>query len=285
MIPCISQATTLHSSFEDDLIGYERSGFRAVELWLTKLEIFLKDHPIAEVRRHLSDRGLRPLGAASQGGLFTTHGAASDEAWSQFQRRLDLIAELEVETLIVTADIPAGIDLGALSQLTDELARAVQYAQERRIRLALEFQRGAGFCASLDTTIALIAQSGCVPGSLGVCFDVFHYYNGPSKLEDLGYLNTENLAWIQLSDLAGVPRELAGDSDRILPGDGDYQWEPIVSRFREIGYGGAVSLELLNPQLWQAPVERVADLGYQSICRVLGLDPLAGLVAGSDPTP
>ena len=37
-----------------------------------------------------------------------------------------------------------------------------------------------------------------------------------------------------------------------------------------IGYDGYVSLEVLNPQLWQVPADRVADLGYQALCRVLG---------------
>ena len=67
-----------------------------------------------------------------------------------------------------------------------------------------------------------------------------------------------------------VPRELAGDSDRILPGEGDFQIGPILDHLGRIGYDGYVSLEVLNPQLWQVPADRVADLGYQAVCRVLG---------------
>ncbi len=56
---------------------------------------------------------------------------------------------------------------------------------------------------------------------------------------------------MQLSDLIGVPRELATDADRILPGEGDFQLRPIVEQLRSIGYDGWVSLELLNPTVWQ----------------------------------
>ena len=104
---------------------------------------------------------------------------------------------------------------------------------------------------------------------MGVCLDVFHYYTGPSKSEDLSRLSRENLAWVQLCDVSDTPRELARDSDRILPGDGSFPLGPIMEQLSEIGYDGFVSLEVLNPQLWQVPADRVADLGYQALCRVL----------------
>ncbi len=72
---------------------------------------------------------------------------------------------------------------------------------------------------------------------------MFHYYLGPSKFEDLGYLTVENLFHVQLADLAQLPRELATDADRILPGDGDFLLEPIVGtcadRLCRAGGGGA----------------------------------------------
>ncbi|MFO0846156.1 MAG: hypothetical protein U0797_27895 [Gemmataceae bacterium] len=48
-----------------------------------------------------------------------------------------------------------------------------------------------------------------------------------------------------------MARELADDRDRILPGEGDFRIELIVAQLRRIGYDGLVSLETLNPNLWQ----------------------------------
>ena len=110
----------------------------------------------------------------------------------------------------------------------------------------------------------------CGSPNAGVCLDVFHFQTGPSKLEDLGGLTRENLAWVQLCDVSGTPRELAGDRDRILPGDGDFPLGPIVAHLGRIGYNGFVSLELFNPHLWEVAADRVADLGYRALCRVLG---------------
>ena len=37
--------------------------------------------------------------------------------------------------------------------------------------------------------------------------------------------------------------------------------DPILAALRRIGYAGAVSLELMNPMLWQSKPSQVAELG------------------------
>src|SRR5690606_34917008 len=104
MEPCISQATTLSTRFEDDIPAYSRSGWRAVELWLTKLEAFLASHSIAEARTLLDGEGVRPVAASSQGGVLLSSGAGRQEHWDLMRRRLDLLAELNVPTLVLVPD-------------------------------------------------------------------------------------------------------------------------------------------------------------------------------------
>jgi sugar phosphate isomerase/epimerase len=268
MVPCINQVTTLDTSFDDDLTAYAQAGWKAIEIWLTKLETALRTQSVADVKKKLEDAELMPLGASSQGGLLSSRGAAFDEHRDQFLRRLELARELGVGTMILTPDFVTTPDDAELGHAIATLARAAQTAESHGIRLALEFQKSSKFCASLDTTLALIAQ--CGAANVGVCLDLFHYYTGPSKFEDLAYLTAENLAWVQVCDLAGTPREVAGDSDRILPGEGDFQIAPILDHLQQIGYTGAISLEVLNPTLWSIPVDRVADAAARSMANLLG---------------
>jgi 2-keto-myo-inositol isomerase len=267
MIPCISQATTLGTPFEADLPAFANAGWPAAELWLTKLEEFLRSHSIDEAKRILADNGIAALGAAGQGGLLLSRGEARAVHWDHFRRRLEILQALGVKTLVVAADFTAEPTGDDLSRAAGSLAEAGAIAAPHGVRIALEFQKGARFCASLDTTLALIAQSGAE--NVGVCLDLFHYYTGPSKFEDLAYLTRENLAWVQVCDLAGVPRELARDADRVLPGDGDFQIGPILEHLGRIGYDGGVSLELLNPQLWEVAPVALADAGLRAMARVL----------------
>jgi sugar phosphate isomerase/epimerase len=268
MRPCISQVTTLSTTFEDDLSAYARGGWSAVELWLTKLETFLESRTVADARALFDEHRLSPVAASFQGGLLFSRGEERDVHWEHFRRRLGILRELAIPTLIVAADFsrePAAEDFG---RACAALAEAAELASDSGVRIALEFQKGAKFCASLDTTLAFIAQSGAE--GVGVCLDLFHYYTGPSKFEDLAYLTADNVAWVQVCDLSGTPRELAADGDRILPGEGDFQIGPIMDVLGGIGYAGHVSLEVLNPQLWRVAADRVADAGFQATRRVLG---------------
>ena len=70
-------------------------------------------------------------------------------------------------------------------------------------------------------------------------------------------------------DVAGVPRELASDADRVLPGDGDFQLDAILKQLHRTGYDGWVSLELLNPTLWQVKPAQLAELGLAALRRLL----------------
>jgi sugar phosphate isomerase/epimerase len=268
MKPCISQATTLSTPFEADLPAYARAGWSAVELWLTKLETYLEAHTVAEAKSLLDGEGLTPAAAAAQGGLLLARGAEREAHWEHFRRRLGLLAELGVPTLVVAADFNRDLTPDDYPRAAAALSEAAEAARPAGVTLALEFQKSARFCASLDTTLALVLQSGAA--GVGVCLDLFHYYTGPSKFEDLAYLTPANLAWVQVCDLSGTPRELATDGDRILPGEGDFQTGPILDHLGLIGYRGYVSLEVLNPQLWKVAADRVADLGYQALCRTLG---------------
>jgi 4-hydroxyphenylpyruvate dioxygenase len=47
--------------------------------------------------------------------------------------------------------------------------------------------------------------------------------------------------------------------------------EPIVERLRAIDYTGAVSVELMNPQLWMVPPRQFGEIAMTALRKVLGL--------------
>jgi 4-hydroxyphenylpyruvate dioxygenase len=269
MKPCISEATTMPGSFAEDVNAYADAGASAMEVWLTKLERHLENHSTAQTHDLLQQRQMTLAAASYQGGLLLSQGEARKAHFDHFRRRLALCQGFGIRTLIVTADFLQTVESTSLERAVVSLKQAAQWAAGFDVRLALEFQGRAGFCASLDTALAFIAH--CEEPNLGVCLDVFHYYTGPSKFEDFGLLSLDNLAHVQLCDLAGTPRELATDSDRVLPGDGDFMLGPILDHLRAIGYDDWVSLELFNPTLWKAKPVQVAEVGITALRKVLGL--------------
>src|SRR5438445_4602174 len=226
MKPCISEATTLPAAFAEDVAAYADAGWTAMEVWLTKLEKHLEAHPAADTTKLLADRQMTLAAASYQGGLLLSQGEARRTHFEHFRRRLDLCQSFGIATLLVVADFVEAVDQTSLERAVVSLKQAAQWAAGFNVRLALEFRGRATFCASLDTALGLIAR--CGEPNVGVTLDGFHYSTGPSKFEDLRLLTPQHLALLQLCDLTGVPRELASDSDRILPGDGAIPLRPIA---------------------------------------------------------
>ncbi len=268
MIPCLSQACTLPTPFADDVLGVADGGGRAIEVWLTKLEQHLEKHSLDATKSLMTDRGIVPLAAAYQGGLLLSQGDARKVHFDHFRKRLDLCEALAIPTLVLVADFAQHPDQPMLERAVVSLAQAGQWAAGFGVALALEFRGTDAFCSSLDTALALVAQ--CGQPNVGVCLDVFHYYKGPSKAEDLEKLTASNVTHVQICDVPGLPRELMTDSDRVFPGEGDFRLAPIVDRLKAIDYKGAISLELMNPMIWRAKPTQVAELGLTALRRVLG---------------
>jgi 2-keto-myo-inositol isomerase len=269
MRPCISQATTMPSTFAEDVANYADAGCDAMEVWLTKLENHLETCSLDDTRRLLDERRMTLAAAAYQGGLLLSQGDARRAHFEHYRKRLDLCQQLGIRTLLIAADFTDKTDAAALGRAVVSLKEAAQWASAYDVTLALEFRGKSSFCASLDTAVALVHE--CAEPNVGVNLDVFHYYTGPSKFEDLAYLTPERLAHVQICDLSGIARELATDSDRVLPGDGDFQLVPIFDALRKIGYQGWVSLELMNPTLWRADAKQVSEIGYTALRKILGL--------------
>lgn len=267
MKPCVSQACTLSTPFAADLTGLADGGVTAVEVWLTKLETYLETAPVDDARKLLADRGLTPAVASFQGGLLLSQGEQRKAHFDHFKKRLDLCQGLGIGTLVVAADFAHRPDRTAVERAVVSLAQAAQWAAGFGVTLALEFRGADAFCTNLDTALTLVEA--CREPNVGVCLDVFQFYKGPSKPEDLDRLTTANLAHVQVCDVAGVPRELMAEADRVFPGEGDFRLGPIIDRLRAIGYAGWVSLEVLNPVLWQVKPSQVAELGLTALNRLL----------------
>src|SRR5439155_735321 len=203
MKTCISEATTLPSSFAEDVAHFADAGCTAMEVWLTKLETHLEKHSIDETRRLIADRGMTLAAAAYQGGLLLSQGEERRAHYDHFKKRLDLCQSLAIPTLLVIADFAGQPEQVALQRSVVSLAQAAQWAAGFGVRLGLEFRARSSFCTSLDTALGLIEQ--CGEPNVGVNLDVFHFYTGPSKFEDLDLLTPERIAHVQICDLAVVP--------------------------------------------------------------------------------
>ncbi len=65
-------------------------------------------------------------------------------------------------------------------------------------------------------------------------------------------------------------REMATDADRVLPGDGDFSLQPVLQHLQAIDYTGYVSIELMNPRIWQIAPLSYAEIAMTALRKILG---------------
>jgi 2-keto-myo-inositol isomerase len=268
MRPAVATVCSLDASLAAILEDYAAGHCEAIDLWLGHAEGHLDGGDPGALSDALAAHGVTPLAASFQGGLLTSQGEARLEHWSLFERRLPILSALGIPVLVVAGDAFGPLSPQDLSRLSMSLSEAGKRAADAGVKLALEFDARASFPNNLQSAAALIDDVG--HPSVGLCLDWFHFTVGPSKLNDLWLLSSENLFHVQLSDIADVPREMASDADRILPGEGSSPPEPLIARLREIGYAGAVAVETHNPQLWRVPPRQFGEVAMTSLRRLLG---------------
>ncbi|MEI6635400.1 MAG: sugar phosphate isomerase/epimerase family protein [Planctomycetota bacterium] len=268
MKPAIATVCSLEASLGTVLDDYAAGHVDAVDLWLGHADAFIGEHGMATLRERCAAAGITPVAASFQGGLLTSQGEARREHWRHFDERLGLCRDLGIPVLVIAGDAFGPLGAEDLGRLSVSLADAAARAADAGVRLALEFDARASFPNNLQSAVAVVEQ--VASPALGLCLDWFHYAVGPSKPLDLWLLSNENLAHVQLSDIADVPREMAADADRILPGEGTSPPDELVHRLGEIGYAEAVAVELFNPALWRVPPRQFGEIAMTSLRKTLG---------------
>jgi 2-keto-myo-inositol isomerase len=263
----VSTVLTLANSMAEDIVGFSDGGCPALEVWLTKLEDHVRRSGADDIAARLADRGLRLVAAAGQGGLLITQGDARRAAFDQFKHRLELCQRFGIPVMVIMADTHAAESPTDIERAIVSIADAARWAAAFNVRIALEFLGTAPFINNLATAITIV-ESLSEP-NLGICLDAFHFYRGPSKECDLARLTPATLAHVQLSDVAGVPRESMTDADRVLPGEGDFDLAAIVATMKRLNYAGAVSFESNHPVFRHSKISQVAELAMTALTRTL----------------
>lgn len=266
MIACLSLATICETDTPKAIEAAGQGGFSHVELWWPRL------------RTDLAASGADPILSALQACSIRVAGCAgvalelvgSEELWQEslnraldiFQRIQPLAPPLISFTTGLTHEQPQERLYGIA---TERLKILEEIAGSYPFQLALEFRSDSRWLTSLDTAAALLSQLST--NRIGICLDLFHFMTGPSKTEDLNKITVQMIRNFHCSDLIGTPREIARESDRILPGEGDFEIRLVMNRLVQFGYSGLVTVEVPNPLLWNIAPDRVADMAYQSLFR------------------
>jgi len=264
---CLNTSTIQPASLIEKVEIAAQAGYQAIELWHAEVDVYCQNGgTLKDLKHRLADRGLQLPSMIYLKGWFETQGAEFDEAWAECRRRMRQAAELGSGICV------AGPPLGPvnLEQGIARYRRLLQLGRELGVRPSLEF---LGFADEFHTLeIAARVALAVDDPDASVVVDPFHLYRGGSGIEALAHvgLTGAQLGILHFNDApANPPREQQHDRDRVLPGDGCLPLVRYLQLARDLGYQGALSLELFNPQLWEQDLLSVAQRGLEKMQAVV----------------
>jgi sugar phosphate isomerase/epimerase len=255
----ISQITTVSASFADDLDAYRAAGADGIGIW----EFKLADDSLDRFRQSGLAAATAVPAVPSILPLPLMEGPADPEerveAICAGIRRLATFDPPCVLFLTGPGDDRAAI-LDGLRAIADEGKRSgVRVALEPIQR---EFAHLWTIVSSLDEAAALIAESGA---DVGLMYDTWHLWSEP-----LGQIerHRDRIYGVHVADRRDPTRNT---NDRVLPGDGVIEFEPILEALR---WDGLFDLEIFSDDelpgsLWREEPQVVARQGLEKLRQVL----------------
>ena len=244
------QFTSAGAGYRLSLEGWARAGIRNVEPSAALLDEFLKSDSLASAKRVLTDNGLTIVsGAIGVTGLWEPNPkfAANLEV---FKKRCEQFAELGAPLVYSPCGTAAKFTADDYAKSPQQIREVASVARQFKLKVAAEFVRNSTFLASLPTALRL--HRAAAHPNFGILFDCYHFWSGPSKMEDLDLIRPGEIIHAHLNDTQDLPRELLDLQSRVVPGDGVAPLVSILGKLAGKGYSGPISVELFLPKYQQA---------------------------------
>ncbi len=246
----LHQYTSAGAGYRRSLEGWAQAGIRSVEPAATLLDEFLKTETLAAAKRVLTDHGLTVVsGAIGTTGLWEPNPKFAENL-DAFKKRCAQFAELGAPVVYSPCATAAKFTVDDYARGVDNIRQVAEVARQFGLKVGAEFVRNSTYMASLPTALRL--RRAAAHPNFGVIFDCYHFWSGPSKMEDMDALQPGEIVHAHLNDTQDLPRELLDQQSRVIAGDGVAPLARILRKLVDTGYTGPISVELFLPKFQQA---------------------------------
>jgi len=269
MKACLNQATLLTADLETFVRVASAAKFDAIELRTEKVQESLKRKGKAELSKLIHSAGLEvtSLNALENFSIDERQFAKMMDQAKGMMRICDVIGSKTI--IAISAPMVPNIKEQGISDRTKaNLEKLAHLGSEYGVNICFEF---LGFKSRSVRTLeeSWRILKGLASSQVNLVIDTFHFYVGGSSLDSLQDIPVERISTVHINDVERKPRDELRDGDRVLPGEGVMNPEPLVNRLRAKGYRGPLSVELFREDYWKQDPLSVARKARQSLERFL----------------
>jgi sugar phosphate isomerase/epimerase len=243
----VSEITTFHQTFEEDLANYREAGAQGIGIW----EFKLPEGQDAESAAKLGDSGLVATTCIPDTlSIYPVPFPGPDDPAERTQALCDAIerfAAFEPAVVLCLTGHPGDTPPAeARRTIVEGLRRAAKVAGEHGIVLGLEplHREIYGHWSTISTipgTIDLIDEVD--EPNLALLFDIYHLWDTDDALAEIRRHTSRFAPSIHICDWRDPTRN---DFDRALPGDGIIELPAIFGALDDAGYQGWFDLEIFS---------------------------------------
>lgn len=263
-------ATTMTSDLETDVAVTAQAGFKALELWVAKIDSYLATHNPDDLKNLLDEYAVMPLALNSIEFI-----AFRGSEFAQIAGRLHELGKIAqvigCPTVVVVPSPLPDRDMpwsSVVNEYVNVLHGLSDIARLYNIKLSFEFL-GFGWCSVRTPRAAFEIIQKCERDNVGITVDAAHFYAGGGLISELGQLDPERIFAFHLDDLEDTPKEAISDSTRLLPGLGVVPLDDICAQLKRIGYNGSCAVELFRPEYWNWDPQELAIKAHETALKVL----------------
>jgi 2-keto-myo-inositol isomerase len=263
-------ATTMTSNLEIDVAVTARAGFKSLEVWAAKMDLYLESHSLADLKNLFAGYHVTPLAISSIEFI-----AFRGSEFAQVQSRLHELGKIAVEigcptVVLVPSPLPdRNMAWGdVMTEYIKVLRSLSDIASLYSIMLSFEFL-GFGWCSVRTPRAAYEIVQKADRENIGMTVDAAHFYTGGGLMTELAQLDPKRIFAFHLDDLEDIPKEAITDAARLLPSLGVVPLDEICAQLKGIGYDGPCSVELFRPEYWKWEPQLLAVKAYTAAVKVL----------------
>jgi len=263
LIVCMHGITSSEFDFRTCMEGWAKAGIKAVEPDLIKARQHEEANGKGSARKLLDDLGLVAYSSTNQLSLEESSDARV-QAIEDLKWKVAMAESLGATRIVIPSAANQPHTLADYDQVYANLHEAGEIAKPHNVALMVEFTRNSRLINNVRTSPDVVRKVN--HPNIKFMLDLYHFWAGPSKFEDLDMINPGEIHHVHFADTPRQPPvEVAEQKDRAFPGEGIAPLQKILNKLVTLGYNRALSLELFDMTVRRTDPTVTATKALQTI--------------------
>ncbi len=266
-------AKTMDCTLAEEIAITGRLGYDCLELRDWKLEAFLRERPMEDLRSRFEKSGVRPINISAIELDSLGPGPDRDRMRDRHEWYFRMAQETGCQSALVVhfGQVPENLSTQEIQRLAvDDLRYMSDLAARYEVMAVYEFLGSQKLpIHNVATTMEILGQAD--RDNLGWVFDFYQFHAGDRSLEALAQSDVRKLNLVHICDAKDLPYEQLGppNSERLLPGDGVCATGEILKELFRLNYQGPFVVELYNNEFMKMKPKEFARVAKEKTVKVL----------------